>query len=257
MFKRTLISLVAFSFAFQAIAEEKEAPAPAAAPKDAKAILTAMDDEYAKAQDMDMKQVFTVYKGDKVEKVVEAEAKQKIPAKRLIRILKPAADKGMAILVEDAGSTFVYLPKFNKTRRVASHSKNQSFLGTDITEKDIAVVRYDDGFIPEFIEETAEFYKLKLTPKPNFDFGADFFHIYIDKKNKFMTKLEAYNADGELLKVQTRDKMEIINGAPVQRLVTWSDIQKGTKTVMEMVEVKINTGMPDSVFTKRNLEWGK
>ena len=99
--------------------------------KSAATILKKSDDEVNNFKDQEYVTRMTLLAADgKVEKVIEMKIQQKGGDKRLVRFVKPGDVKGLSVLVE-GGNTYVYLPQFNKTRRVAAHTSKQSFMGTD------------------------------------------------------------------------------------------------------------------------------
>src|SRR4051812_31574984 len=56
---------------------------------------------------------------------------QKSPDKRLVRFTSPGDVKGMGVLIESAETMYVFLPGFQRVRRMGTHIKNQTFMGSD------------------------------------------------------------------------------------------------------------------------------
>ena len=54
---------------------------------------------------------------------------QKVPDKRLVRFSAPGDFKGMGVLVENKDVMYVFLPGFQKVRRVGTHVKNADLHG--------------------------------------------------------------------------------------------------------------------------------
>ncbi|GAB4292533.1 MAG: hypothetical protein Kow0090_06490 [Myxococcota bacterium] len=224
---------------------------------DARKILTNMDNEYNKHKDLDMTLVVTLYSGDKVEKVVKARNYEKDGNKRLLRILEPADVAGMAILTVDADTIYVYLPEFNRVRRVAAHAKKNSFLGSDFSEQEIAILRYDELFDPELIKEEEKEYLLKLIPKPGKEFSAAYLMMWVDKGNGLFNRVEYYSEDGVKLKTQFRSETKDYGDGYIQTRVKMVDHLKNHSTEITFDGIKRNKGLSDKIFSRRYLEWGE
>ena len=67
--------------------------------------------------------------------------------KTLTEFESPANLKGTRVLVVSRNQMYIFLPQYNKVRRIASHVTNQGFMGTTYSHNDIS--SYD--LIPELI----------------------------------------------------------------------------------------------------------
>jgi outer membrane lipoprotein-sorting protein len=225
--------------------------------KSAKTILKLSDDSVnSDAPDQEYVTRMTLYSGDRQDKVIEMKIQQKGGEKRLVRFLKPGDVKGMSVLVQSVDVTYVYLPQFNKTRRVAAHTSKQSFMGTDFTEQEMNIVRYDRSFEPELVGREGDEYVLKLTPKKGEEFAFAWIKMWIDSRDGLQTKIEYYNADNVKMKTQTRGDVKILEGIRTQTKVLMIDHIKQHSTAIEILSNRENIGLKDDVFTVRNLEWG-
>ena len=180
--------------------------------KTAAGILKKSDDVINDYKDQEYHTRMTLKAGDgKVEKVIEMKIMQKGQDKRLVRFLKPGDVKGLSVLVENANTTYVYLPQFNKTRRVAAHTSKQSFMGTDFTEQEMDIIRYDEKFVPALVKKEGNEYILKLAPKKGPSRLRP--HHDVDRRARPMqTKYEYYNADNVKMKTQTRGDTKMLEG---------------------------------------------
>jgi outer membrane lipoprotein-sorting protein len=225
--------------------------------KSAATILKKSDDEVNNFKDQEYTTRMTLLAADgKVEKVIEMKIQQKGNDKRLVRFLKPGDVKGLSVLVE-SGNTYVYLPQFNKTRRVAAHTSKQSFMGTDFTEQEMDIIRYDTDFDPTMVRKEGNEYVLKLVPKAGRDFAFAHILMWIDERDGLQTRMEYYNADNVKLKTQTRGGAMMLDGVYTQTKVLMTDHIKKHCTMIEILSTKQDQGLKDDLFTLRNLEWGK
>jgi len=223
----------------------------------AQAILKKTDDVNNDYQDQEFVTRMTLYADGKIEKVAEMQILQKGGVKRLIRILKPADVKGLSVLVEDADTAYVYLPQFNKTRRVATHTNKQSFLGSDFTEQEMGIIRYGDSFYPALLGTQGDELILRLAPKKGKAFDFAWIKMWVDRRNAYITRIEYYSAADAKLKTQTLGDVKTINGVVTQTKVVMTDHLKKHSTEMEILFLRENQGLKDDVFTQRNLEWGR
>ncbi|MBI5528559.1 MAG: outer membrane lipoprotein-sorting protein [Deltaproteobacteria bacterium] len=226
--------------------------------KTAGGILKKSDDVVSNYQDQEFHTRMTLKTGDgKVEKVIEMKIQQKGQNKRLVRFLKPGDVKGLSVLVLDPNTTYVYLPQFNKTRRVAAHTSKQSFMGTDFTEQEMDIIRYDEKFEPALVKKDGHEYVLWLTPKKGAEFSFAYIMMWIDEATGFQNKMEYYNAENVKLKTQSRGEVKTLDGVVTQTKVVMTDHIKKHSTEIEILSNKENQGLKDDLFTQRNLEWGK
>ncbi len=174
--------------------------------------------------------------------------------KRLIRFLSPADVKGVGFLVLSDNEMYLYMPAFKKIRRIASHVKNESFMGTDFSYNDIGKCQYTNDFTAETKEETEKEYVLELTPTPKSDVDYAKLIMWVDKANYIPSKIQFYNKKGTLLKVMENEDTEKIDGYWTPRKMIMKNLKTGHKTIMELATVVHDTGLKEDMFSKRMLK---
>jgi len=174
--------------------------------------------------------------------------------KRLIKFLSPADVKGVGFLVLSDNEMYLYMPAFKKIRRIASHVKNESFMGTDFSYNDIGKCQYTKDFTAEIKEQTEEEYVLELTPTPKSDVDYAKLIMRVDKSNYIPSKVEYYNKKGTLLKVMKNENIEKVDDYWTPRKVTMKHLKTEHKTIMELVKVVHDTGLKKEMFSKRMLK---
>jgi outer membrane lipoprotein-sorting protein len=153
---------------------------------------------------------------------------------------------------------WIYLPAIKKVKRISSDSKSDYFMGSDFTYDDLGDRKLD-----------ADVHKLLRTEKIN---GYDCYVVeskskdkdymysktitWIRKDNFVGMKKEFYDEDGELLKVLTIKEVKKISGFWVITHSEMKNIQKNHKTIIQLSNIKINTGVPASKFTERMMMRG-
>lgn len=199
----------------------------------------------------------------RVRKLKQYTLNEKDMEKKIMFFLEPADVKGTSFMnwsytngKED--DQWIYLPALNRTKRISSGSKSDSFMGSDFSYDDLGD-RHPDQDIHQLLrEETIDdnlCYVVESTPK-----DAD--HVYsktiswINKDNFIGVKRAFYDPDGELLKILSVSKYEKISGVWIILQTEMRNVQKTHKTRMEFSEVKINQGVPANKFTERSMMMG-
>lgn len=156
----------------------------------------------------------------------------------------------------------LYLPALKKTRKIASSDKSGEFVNSDLWYYDLESRKLSDNtytFLSdnEVIADKAfagmKFFKVEVTAKSSdCPYSKSIFWINMDDSHAY--KIEAYDKDGALLKTILFVKFEEQKGlkVPVQTAVT--NHKKGTKTLLQLNNLKVNSGLKDEVFSVKNLE---
>lgn len=179
---------------------------------------------------------------------------QKGPEKRLIRFNAPADVKGVGFLVLEDDLMYLYMPAFAKVRRIASHVKNENFMGTDFTYDDMSQSDYVKNYTPVLKNETDQHYILDLTPKPESEIEYSKLVMWANKQTMLPDTVEFYDRSNRLLKTMIQTETEQIDGYWTPQHIEITDVQDQHKTIMELVNVKHNQGIPDKKFTQRYLK---
>ena len=157
----------------------------------------------------------------------------------------------------------LYLPALKKVRKISSASKDGEFVNSDFFFYDLEDKYFEDAtytFIAEnvTIADKAfagmKFHKIEAKPtKATSPYAKEI--MYVNMDNGFVYKLEAFDKkDGSLLKTFLFVKVDNVKGVLVPTQTIVSNIKKGTKTLLALNEIQVNTGLKDSVFSVQNLE---
>ncbi len=179
---------------------------------------------------------------------------QKGSDKKLIRFLSPADVRGVGLLVLEDDVMYLYMPAFAKIRRIASHVKNENFMGTDFTYDDMAQSDYVEKYTPTIEDETDQHYVLKLAPKPDSEIDYSHLVMWVNRKTMLPDKVEFYDSSANLLKILTQTNVQRIEGYLTPTHLEMEDVQENHKTVMELDNVVHDQELPDKRFTQRYLK---
>ena len=183
--------------------------------------------------------------------------------KNIMFFLSPADIKNTSFMswAYDANKNddqWIYLPALKKTKRISSDSKSDYFMGSDFTYDDLGDRKVEDDTHKLLREETYDGQKCYVVESKSKD--EDYMYsktiTWIYKTSFIGAKKEFYDEDGDLLKILTIKKLEKISGFWVITHSEMKNVQKNHKTIINLKNVKINTGIPASNFTERMMMRG-
>lgn len=222
-------------------------------PPDPAEILSRVDMVVNAARDQTMNMKLILIDKSGAEKEREIAMLQKGGDRRLGKFLSPADQRGIGFLSLPKGVMYIYLPAFNKTRRIASHVKNNKFAGTDFTYEDMEAKRYADFWIPVLLRNEEGTYVLELKPKNGTETSYSKIITWVGADNFFPVKFEYYNKAGKLAKTMIQKKIEKVDGYLIAREAEMRDLISGHTTRMIITRIQFDTGIPDERFTERYL----
>ena len=224
-----------------------------ATPGDAAGILAQVDAAVNAPRDQSINMKLILIDKSGAEKVRELTMLQKGSDKRIGKFLSPADQKGIGFLSLPAGVMYIYLPAFKKTRRIASHVKNNKFAGTDFTYEDMEAKNYADFWDPGLLRTEDGKYVLELKPKDGTETDYSKIIVWVGIDNYFPSKFEYYDKRGKLTKTMTRDKVEKVNGYLTARESEMRDLLSNHTTRMVITDVQFDIDIPNERFTERYL----
>ena len=180
--------------------------------------------------------------------------------KQIIWFLAPADDKGVAFLkIEHDGGDDemrLWLPAFNKVRRISSKQKADSFMGSDMSYEDMTSRELDEYTYKltgsEKIDNT-EFYILESIPNPEIKSSYSKHVAWVSKSDYLVMKEESYDKSGRILKVKLI-KYKRLKGYDVPEEMYVENVQKNHNTRLIFDKIEIDTDVPDNLFQEKNLK---
>jgi len=173
--------------------------------------------------------------------------------KRLIRFLTPAEDRGVGFLSLTDEKMYLYMPAFNRIRRIASHIKKNSFMDTDFSYDDLSSSSYKEKWSSVIVSQDDSTYTLKLTPKKGTDTDYSCAIMIVDKKNYLMKSISFYRGEKLKKKMLMRNYKKVGKYWIAQEM-EMDNIEKNHRTIMRMKEIKFDQGLSDNIFTQRFLK---
>ena len=158
---------------------------------------------------------------------------------------------------------WIFIPAVNMVRRVAASDSRSSFVGSDFTYEDVSgrdLAADTHTLLGEEKLGDSDCYVIQSVPKTSADYTKKL--AWIDKKTFLPLKEEYYDAQNEVARVFTAEKIEEIPAGegdgkltyPTATKRTMKNVKSGHRTEVALVDVAYNVGMEDGIFTERSLQ---
>ncbi len=227
------------------------APAWALGPAE---IVTRMDAALNAFDDMALTYQMIDQQPGKAQRLLELEVFIK-GEKRVTAFTKPADMAGARVLVLSPTQMYIYLPAYKKVRRVASHVTEAGFMGTTYSSNDLAVSTYGDKYDVQQLSEDAKTWTLRLQQKA----GAEVFYpkieVVVNKDSFLPSEFKYFDLQGKRLKTEQRQGYQCEGKvcAPTEMRMS-DDTSNGHWTKLVRKNWKVNPGLPERIFTVRDLQ---
>jgi len=182
--------------------------------------------------------------------------------KNLLRYIEPKRAKGQAILMLNyADDIWMYFPRTKRIRKLATNSKSQKMEGSDFSYEDTGA---SDAFIEDFNsknldsekKEGYDCYKIEMLKKEGIESGYSRLIMWIIKDSFIPITIDYYGAENPELLLKTLIQYDIknIDGIPTATKMVMYNKLEDSQTSIEMLEIKYNIELDDSLFTERYLK---
>jgi outer membrane lipoprotein-sorting protein len=242
------------------------APAAAAAPAaSADSILARLDAGLSSFKDATFKFKMRIKEPNNgAVREVEFTTWIKGPKRRKVRFDAPGDIKGMGILVESPEVMYALLPQFgNRVRRVANHQTGGNFMGSDLTNDDMAVLEYSPLYSAKLLAAEGDSDVLELSLRPGKQSEWPRLKLWVKRDPFYPTKIEYFDAKGDKKRTCERLEYKLDNkaGTPAHyspgKMVYTDHRRNNHQTELILVESKLDSGLADDLFTQRSLTRGQ
>ena len=175
--------------------------------------------------------------------------------------LEPADVKGTKFLVTPTANgddeQRLYLPALKKVRRISSTAKNGKFVGSDFTYYDMEDRNFEDNTYTYIKEGTVDGAPCDVIEMVNKDNTTPYSKAigYFKKSDGFAYKMELYDRKTKkLAKTMVVVANKTIDGVIVPTKIVMDNHKGGTKTVLMVENIKLNSGVSKDLFSVKNLE---
>ena len=177
--------------------------------------------------------------------------------KSLVRITAPTKDKGSGTLLID-NNMWSYAPKINRVIKIPASMSQQSWMGSDFSNNDVAraddiIDKYTHTLLETKTHRTGNTYLIQSIPDEDAPvvWGKELLTI---DQNNVLLKHEFYDQDNVLVKTLTASNIQLIDGkyvSLVQRMQKTGHENEWTEFRSSLV--KFNIKINKNTFTLLNL----
>ena len=181
-------------------------------------------------------------------------------AKQIIWFLSPPDDKGIAFMKIEHNDRDdemrIWLPAFNRVRRISAKKHSDSFMGSDMSFEDMSSRQLDEfnfTLIGEEVYDSIACYLLESKPKEYIRTEYSQHITWVDSTLLIPLKEESYDRSGILLKEKyfTYTSMK---GYHTLTEILVSNVQKNHSTQLIFENIELDTGVGDNLFHELHLK---
>jgi len=197
---------------------------------------------------------------ERIRKTVNATKEFEGVYKSIVKFTAPADVQGTSILIFDhedqADDMWIYLPALRKTRRIVSSEKGKSFMGSEFSNADMTKPNLDDFNYKIRSSENYEGLECWIIETTCKDEDIEDENGYtkriswIEKATFLVHKMEFYDLDGELHKIQyIKDFRLQSNDKYFAFYMEKENVQNGRKSMMIIDKFQAGSSMPETAFS--------
>jgi outer membrane lipoprotein-sorting protein len=158
---------------------------------------------------------------------------------------------------------WLYLPELKRTRRITSNLRDQSFMGTDFSYRDLEILNeirnWTDKEAPAKLagEEALDgepCHVIELAPTQEGGYAK--IVVWMDKEQLVSRKMDFHDKSGKHVKTLLQGDVRDVGGIPTAHHLEMKNVEKGSSTDVKITEVKYDSGLSDDLFTERQLKRG-
>lgn len=149
---------------------------------------------------------------------------------------------------------WVFIPAVDLVRRIAADDKRSSFVGSDFTYEDVSgrdVADDSHALLREEALNGRQSYVIQSTPKEVVEYTKRI--SWVDKHTLLPLKESYYDAQDELFRVFTADRIEEIDGWPTVMKRTMKNIKTGHRTEVVFDSIAYDLNLADKDFSERRM----
>ncbi|MEI6175143.1 MAG: outer membrane lipoprotein-sorting protein [Bacteroidota bacterium] len=177
----------------------------------------------------------------------------------LVLITAPAKDKGQVFL-KIKTEMWNWVPSIDKTIKIPPSMMLQSWMGSDFTNDDLVkqssiVVDYTHKLLGREKVREMDCYKVELTPLPDAPVVWGKVIMWVTVRGFDVWMAEYYDEDNSLVNVSNNYDIRRMGDRDIPTRLEMVPVnKKGQKTVMQIDELKFNTGIDERFFSQQNMK---
>ena len=170
----------------------------------------------------------------------------------------PSQVRGMKILtLNDGDDIWVYFPRTNRTRKIASSARNRKVQGSDFTYDDMATGKLARSWQGKVIGSEKvggkECFKLDLKPTDSGPKSYSRALVWVEKADYGAVRVDYFDLDGDLAKRLEISGYRKVSGVLVPFNYTMTNLADGGYTSVEVSEAEVDAKLDPGIFTEAGL----
>jgi outer membrane lipoprotein-sorting protein len=193
-------------------------------------------------------------KGEVREMLMFSQKEEEDKTSSLVRFLSPKSVKGVTLLnLKNGEKIYLYMPAYDKPRRIAGSSKKEKFMGTDLSYEDMSMDYEDKDNEKKLLQETEKEYLIEVIPTGE-DASYKKIILSVDKEKFYAKKVEFYDTNDTLTKTLTINIIKTDDAGKVTPMeIEFTDIVENHKTKIVIKEIEYNIELASDFFSIRTL----
>lgn len=173
----------------------------------------------------------------------------------LMRFLAPKSVEGVTLLsMEDGDKIYLYMPAYQKPRRIAGSTKQENFMGTDFSYEDLSMDYQSEEYQKRLLEETDGQFIIEVIPDDE-ELSYRKFLLYINKEHFYMEKVEFFNLNEQFTKIlEIKDVQIDDNGKITPMQIELKNMIDEHQTKMNIKEIEYDLDLASDFFSIRSLQ---
>lgn len=174
--------------------------------------------------------------------------------KRVVKFITPASINNVGVLALGDDEMYVYLPAYQKVRRIQGNMRDNDFQGTDFSYREMGSYNYAQDYEAAIQKDEKDVITLNLSRKPGSDAPYEKLVMTVDKFNYLPKSIEMFNGT-VIKKTLAVLETEKTGGYWNFKKIRMENFQIRHFTEVSMKDVKFDQGLEGkSVFTQRFLK---
>jgi outer membrane lipoprotein-sorting protein len=175
----------------------------------------------------------------------------------LVRVTAPPKDSGNGTLLKD-NNMWTYTPKINRVIKVPSSMMGQSWMGSDLSNKDInkstdIIDQYDHTLLETREQDDHQLWVVESIPHEDAAvvWGRE---VVIIRDDYVLMEQQFWDQDNILVKTFTTTEVKEMGGRPVASVMRMQEVEKdGQWTEIRVDDVEFDIDIPANLFTLSSL----
>ncbi len=175
----------------------------------------------------------------------------------LVRVTAPSRDAGNGTLLVD-NNMWTYTPKINRVVKVPSSMMSQSWMGSDLSNKDISksteiIDQYDHTLVATKEINGHQAWVIESIPHEEAAvvWGKE---VWTIREDFVMLEQQFWDQDGVLVKAFTTSEIRELGGRTVATVMRMQEVEKADQwTEMRVDDAQFDVELPPNLFTLSNL----